>query len=112
MTYCALRFAAEVVLPKWPAAVTASTASPCSVAALGDAADSSAQIPASVPPPVGYATCVAVVGQDVAPAATPSQYCVMTPDQVSLLVPSPLNSCCSRGATPDGSPLNVVLPFA
>jgi len=33
-------------------------------------------------------------GQDCAPAATPSQYWVMTPDHSSPLVPRPLNSSC------------------
>ena len=50
MTYCASRLAAAVVLPKWAAALTASTPSWCPVAEPGDAALSSTQTPASAPP--------------------------------------------------------------
>ena len=71
----------------------------------------SAQTPASAPP-VGYATCAALAGQLVALTATPSQYCVMTPDHCSPFVPTPLNSCCRRGAMPTLSADSVVLPFA
>src|SRR5690348_8826562 len=35
----------------------------------------------------------------------------MTPDHSSLLAPTPLNSCCSRGAWPDESPDRVMLPL-
>ncbi len=54
---------------------------------------------------------MALAGHVVAPVATPSQYCVMTPDHSSLLVPTPLKSCWTRGARPAESPLKVVLPL-
>src|SRR4051794_30013247 len=50
MTYCALRLLADVVLPKWPAALTASAASWWPVAWLGDVVDVSSQMPAYAPP--------------------------------------------------------------
>jgi hypothetical protein len=42
--------------------------------------------------------------------ATPSQYCVATPDHSSLFVPRPLNKAASRGATPTVSPDKLVDP--
>jgi hypothetical protein len=48
----------------------------------------------------------------VLPVATPSQYCVITPDQDSPLVPRPLKKPCRIGAVFCGSPLNVALPLA
>src|SRR5437764_6363335 len=110
-TYCALRFRAAEVLPKWLAASMASWPSWCSVADCGAAARWSTQIPASAPP-VGYPTCGASAGQVCAFFATPSQYCVVTPDHSSLPVPTPLNSCCNRAAMPAGSPDSAVLPLA
>src|SRR3954452_18380147 len=111
MTYCALRLLVAVVLPKWPAAVTASAASWWPDAWLGAAMLLSTPPPPSAPP-VGEATWAAPAGQVVEPVATPSQYCVMTPDQVSLLVPMPLNSRCSRGASPLLSPVSVMSVLA
>jgi hypothetical protein len=111
MTYWALRFAAAVVLPKCvAAAASACWPSWCPVAWVGDAEPVSAQTPASVPPPVGYATCAEFAGQVCDPLAMPSQYWVITPDHSSLM-PRPLNSCWSRGAIPTESPVNVVLPL-
>src|SRR3954464_9766641 len=89
----------------------ASWASWSPVAWLGDAALVSTQTPARAPP-VGEPTWGAVAGHFLVPEATPSQYCVMTFDQPSLLVPRPLKKACSRGAVALGSPESVVLPFA
>ncbi len=111
IAYCALRFDAAVVLPKCAAAATASWPSWVCVAWSGAGAAPSYQTPANAPP-VGYPTWAADAGQLVAPLETPSQYCVMTRDQPSLLLPRPRKNACSRGAVPAGSPLNVVSPAA
>src|SRR4051812_39633259 len=104
--YCALRFEAAVVLPNAVAASTASAASCAPVAPPVGRISGSSSTPASVPP-VGYGTWLTpVAGHEVAPRATPSQYCVMTPDHSSPL-PSCENICCRRGAMPLGSPENV-----
>ena len=50
MMYWAVRFEAAVVLPKWAAALTASTPSWWPVAWLGEAVLSSTHTPASTPP--------------------------------------------------------------
>ncbi len=50
MSYCAYRFDAAVVLPKWPAALMASLAIWLPLAALGSAAELSYQTPAYAPP--------------------------------------------------------------
>src|SRR3954454_14210473 len=110
MAYCALRLEAAVVLPKCPAALIASCASWSPVAWLGAAALLSYQTPASETP-VGKPTCGAVAGHDVAPEETPSQYCVMTLDQPSLLVPRPLKSSCTTEAAPTESLVKVVSPL-
>src|SRR5947209_18978971 len=52
----------------------------------------------------GVQTCALPISlpHEVAPAATPepSQYCVITPDHNSPLVPMPLNRFCRYGITP------------
>src|SRR5437763_7677651 len=110
ITYCALRLAAAVMLPKCDAAATATVPIWFPFAWPGAAEPVFAHTPASAPP-VGYPTCGALAGQVCELVATPSQYWVITPDHSSLLVPMPLNSCCSRGATPVESLANVVLPL-
>jgi len=50
ITYWASRLAAAVVLPKWAAALTASTPSWWPLAVCGDAVLSSTHTPASAPP--------------------------------------------------------------
>src|SRR6266567_525809 len=89
--YWVSRLDACVVFPKCFAALIASAASCLPVAVSGAAPDSSTQTPASAPP-AGYATCEEFAGQDAELYGTPSQYCVITPDQRSLPVPRPLNS--------------------
>src|SRR5947207_14418978 len=108
-TYCALRFAAALVFPKWDAAAIASRPIWRGSAAAGSAAPESTHTPASAPP-VGYPTCAELSGQLCAPLVIPSQYCVVTPDHSSFAVPMPSNSCCSRGAMPLPSPDRCTLP--
>ena len=64
MSYCALRFSAAVVLPKWLAARTASLPICSPLAALGSADALSYQTPASAPP-VGYADVRAAGAADL-----------------------------------------------
>src|SRR4051794_12165691 len=111
IAYCALRLAAAVVLPKWAAALIASWESWSPGAWLGAAVLLSYQTPASAPP-VGEPTCGALGGHEVVPEETPSQYCAMTLDQPSLLVPSPLKNSCTTEAAPTESLVNVLSPLA
>src|SRR5438045_3700060 len=98
-TYCALRLAAAVVLPKWPAAFTASTAIWWPVV-FASTEVLSYQTPASAPPS-GYPTCgPPKFVQSVVPTGTCSQYWVMTADHCSWLVPRPLNISCRWAAPP------------
>ncbi len=101
------------MLPKWAAALTASTPSWLPLACAGEAPALSYQTPESTPP-AWYGMKLAFEGQLTAPAATfgPSHHWVRSADQRSLLVPMPLNICWVAPAAPAESPENLAFPLA
>src|ERR1700758_2931819 len=74
ITYCTDAFELEVVLPKCPAALTASAAS-CDCVGLDGAAEPlSLKVPARIP--LGFPACCPDVPHVIVPLATPWQYWV------------------------------------
>ncbi len=80
---------------------------------LGEAAALSYQTPDRTPP-LWYGMKLALEGQLTAPVATlgPSHHWVRSADQVSPLVPMPLNICWVAPAAPAESPENFAFPLA
>src|SRR5215470_2803071 len=99
MTYCAYWLSADVVLPKCPAALTASSPICWPVAWLGAATVLSYQTPASSAP-AGVWMNGPFDGQVSVPFGTVSQYCVTGPVHCSPPVPRPLYISCNWGAPP------------
>ena len=91
-TYWAFRFGACVVLPKCCAPRTASCAIWAAVAWFGAAAAVSVKLPANTLP-VNFG-CWPAVPQLTVPRGTPWQYCEVTRDQESCVVPRPFTKFC------------------
>ena len=95
MTYWALRLAAAVVLPKWRGGVDRLAAELVAGGLARRRRPSCRTRHRPARRRSGSRRAARSPGRSARPTATPSQYCVITPDHSSPLVPRPLNSSCS-----------------
>src|SRR3954453_13058289 len=99
ITYCTVLLATELVLPKCPAALTASAASCDWVGCCGAAVPLSLNVPTQIP--LGFPAAFPAPLQKTVPLATPWQYCVTLFSQ--LLPPTSVRKLWTVPASPDGS---------